>query len=582
MKLILSKNIIKLFLLLTFLSACDSPDEIELTTAADLVLINASIYTVDEAQPWAKTMAIKDGYIVYVGPNDEVNNFIADNTRVIDLQDKMVIPGMQDAHIHPIMSGIRAEILDLSQYETVAEYRSVIRDYVNTNADVEWVLGGGWSMGAFGPGAKASKNIIDELVSDRPVYLGSRDGHSGWANSLALEMAGITKNTPDPVDGIIDRDPETGELIGSLQEGAMALVERIIPADTLETREAGLKYAVKLLNSFGITAMQDAALNGIGISASMDAIDLKAYHSLDQKGGLSMRVVGAHWWVRDRGIEQLDHFKQLRTEYSSRLIKPTSVKIMQDGVMENYTAVLLEPYNIPSQSKGIPMIEPEFLKEIVTAVDAAGFQVHFHALGDGAIRQALDAVEEAIYENGQLGNRHHISHLQLIHPDDFSRFAELDVVANFQPLWAYKDIYIDELTAPFLGSERMQYMYPIKSIQDAGGIIAFGSDWYVSTPNPFHQMETAITRQAAAGKLTEPLLINEGLDLKSAIEAFTINAAYVNNIETETGSIEVGKVADLVILDQNLFDIEAQAISETNVLITLFEGEVVHGDWTKL
>jgi predicted amidohydrolase YtcJ len=328
--------------------------------------------------------------------------------------------------------------------------------------------------------------------------------------------------------------------------------------------------------------MQDAALNGIGISASMDAIDLKAYHSLDQKGDLSMRVVGAHWWVRDRGIEQLDHFKQLRTEYSSRLIKPTSVKIMQDGVMENYTAVLLEPYNIPSQSKGIPMIEPEFLKEIVTAVDAAGFQVHFHALGDGAIRQALDAVEEAIYENGQLGNRHHISHLQLIHPDDFSRFAELDVVANFQPLWAYKDIYIDELTAPFLGSERMQYMYPIKSIQDAGGIIAFGSDWFVSTPNPFHQMETAITRQAATGKLTEPLLINEGLDLKSAIEAFTINAAYVNNIEIETGSIEVGKVADLVILDQNLFDIEPQAISETNVLITLFEGEVVHGDWTKL
>jgi predicted amidohydrolase YtcJ len=242
----------------------------------------------------------------------------------------------------------------------------------------------------------------------------------------------------------------------------------------------------------------------------------------------------------------------------------------------------LEPYNIPSQSKGIPMIEPEFLKEIVTAVDAAGFQVHFHALGDGAIRQALDAVEEAIYENGQLGNRHHISHLQLIHPDDFSRFAELDVVANFQPLWAYKDIYIDELTAPFLGSERMQYMYPIKSIQDAGGIIAFGSDWFVSTPNPFHQMETAITRQAATGKLTEPLLINEGLDLKSAIEAFTINAAYVNNIEIETGSIEVGKVADLVILDQNLFDIEPQAISETNVLITLFEGEVVHGDWTKL
>ena len=576
-------NLAILFAALFLINGCDKePIEAESKLGADLVMFNGSIYTVDETHSWAQAIAIKDGRIIYVGADNAINEFLGADTQIIDLQNKMVMPGMQDVHIHPIMSGIQASTVDLSNFETVAEYRTVISNYANANPEVEWILGGGWSMGAFGPGALANRKIIDELVSDRPVYLGSRDGHSGWANSLALEIAGITKDTPNPIDGIIDRDPESGELIGSLQEGAMMLMESMVPAQTMETRKTGLRYAIDLLNSYGITAMQDAALNGIGISSSLDAVDLKAYHSLEASGELTMRVVGSHWWARDQGIEQLLHFKELRAKYTSKLVKPTTVKIMQDGVMENYTAVLLEPYHVPSQTKGIPMVEPEFLKKIVTAIDAAGFQVHFHAIGDGAVRQTLDAVEESIYENGRLGNRHHISHLQLIHPDDFGRFAELDVVANFQPLWAYKDIYIDDLTAPFLGEERMKLMYPIKSIQEAGGMIAFGSDWFVSTPNPFPQMETAVTRQGATGILKEPLLIEESIDLESAIDAFTINAAFVNNLEKETGSIEVGKYADLVVLDQNLFEIEVYDISETKALLTLFEGRVVHGSVEEL
>ena len=577
------RNLVVLVAVISLITSCEPKSiEIDSSSSADLVMHNGAIYTVDNARSWAQALAIKDGRIIYVGADVGINDFLGADTKIVDLQNKMVMPGMQDVHIHPIMSGIRAGVVDLSDFETVAEYRTVIANYANTNPEVEWILGGGWSMAAFGPGALASRKIIDELVSDRPVYLGSRDGHSGWANSLALELAGITKETPDPVDGIIDRDPETGELIGSLQEGAMILMDKYVPSDTMKTREAGLRYAVDLLNSYGITAMQDAALNGIGITASLDAIDLKTYQSLEAKGELTMRVVGSHWWARDKGLEQLEYFKQLRTKYTSNLVKPTTVKIMQDGVMENYTAVLLEPYHVPGQTKGIPMVEPEYLKKVVTAIDAAGFQVHFHAIGDGAIRQSLDAVEESIYENGRLGHRHHISHLQLIHPDDFGRFAELDVVANFQPLWAYRDTYIDDLTAPFLGEERMKFMYPIKSIQDAGGMIAFGSDWFVSTPNPFPQMETAVTRQGATGSLNEPLSIEESIDLKTAIDAFTINAAFVNNLEKETGSIEVGKFADLIVLDQNLFEIKIHDISETKVLLTLFEGQVVHGDLAKL
>ena len=439
-------------------------------------------------------------------------------------------------------------------------------------------------MSVFGAGGKPNRKIIDELVSDRPVFLTSTDGHSGWANSLALELAGITKETPDPVDGIIDRDPETGELIGSLQEGAMTLLEKYIPSDTMESKIAGLRYSMEMLNGYGITSIQDAIVR---------ETELQTYRHLEGQNELTLRVVASLWWERAQGLEQLENLKKLRTKYTSNLVKPTTVKIMQDGLVENYTAVLVEPYYIPSQTKGIPMVEPEFLKKVVTVLDAENFQVHFHALGDGAVRQSLDAVEESIYENGRLGNRHHISHLQLIHPDDFGRFAELEVVANFQPLWAYTGDYLTELAAPFVGPERLRWSYAIKTIQNTGAKIAFGSDWSVTSANPYHQIETAITRQSASDitalenspvdpEQNIPLFIEESVDLKIAIDAFTINAAFVNNNEKETGSIEVGKFADLVVLDQNLFEIETHDISETKALLTLFEGQVVHGDLAKL
>jgi len=574
------RNTALIIFLLVVVSCGKKTNNSSLQGAADLVLQNGAIYTVDENHSWAQSIAIKEGRIVYVGSDAGAKEFIGTNTKAVDLQNKMVMPGMQDVHIHPISGGILSAACDLNGLSTIAEYRTAISNYANANPDVEWILGGGWAMSVFGAGGKPSKKIIDELVSDRPVFLSSTDGHSGWANSLALEMAGITKDTPDPVDGIIDRDPETGELIGSLQEGAMTLVEKYIPNDTIESKISGLRYTMEMLNGYGITAIQDAIVR---------ENDLKTYNYLEDKDELTLRVVASLWWERSQGLEQLEHFKQLRSKYTSRLLNASTIKIMQDGLVENYTAVLVEPYHLPTQTKGIPMVEPEFLKEVVTAIDAADFQVHFHALGDGAVRQSLDAVEESIYENGRLGNRHHISHLQLIHPDDFSRFVELDVVANFQPLWAYTGDYLTELAAPFIGEERVRWSYVIKSIQDTGAMIAFGSDWSVTSANPFHQMETAITRQSASNitalenapvdpQQDVPLNIEQSIDLKTAIDAFTINAAYVNKLETQTGSLEVGKLADLVVLDRNLFEIEAHDISETSALLTLFEGQVVHGE----
>ena len=291
-----------------------------------------------------------------------------------------------------------------------------------------------------------------------------------------------------------------------------------------------------------------------------------------------MHVVTSLWWENRQDEEQIAGLIEKRKRFTKGNVDAATVKIMQDGVLENYTAVMLEPYLVPSHTRGIPMVDPDSLKDIVTQLDADGFQVHFHAIGDGAIRQCLDAIEAARDSNGPSTNRHHISHLQIIHPDDIARFAELDVVANFQPLWAEADDYVTELNIPFIGEERASWMYPIQSVIDSGGTIAFGSDWSVSTANPFPQIETAITRVNAAVYDIPPMLPEQSIDMAAAIEAFTLNAAYVNRIDDATGSIEVGKLADLIVVDQNLFEIPERDISDTKVLLTLFAGEPVFGD----
>jgi len=564
-----------LIVVLAFLASGCSEDEVPANASgAELVFTNGRIYTVDAERSWAESVAISGGRISFVGSTADADQYIGSNTTVIDLRQRMMLPAFQDSHIHPIYAGMEASACDLNGQDGLAGYRSVIAEYAAANPDVPWILGGGWSMSVFGPGGSPSRSIIDELVSDRPVFLTSADGHTGWANSRALEIAGISKDTPDPVDGIIDRDPLTGEPIGSLQEGAMSLVQQHIPPATLASRQQGLIYAQDLLHSYGITSVQDAIVN---------REELETYAAAETMDQLRLRVVASLWWDRMQGDEQIDDLLALREEFSNGgLLRPTTVKIMEDGVMENYTAAMLDPYLIPSGSRGIPMVEPAALRQVVTLLDDAGFQVHFHAIGDAAIRYALDAVEEALLENGQRGNRHHISHLQMINPADIARFAELDVIANFQPLWAYADEYVTELTIPFIGEERGSWMYSIKSVQDTGAMIAFGSDWSVSTANPFPQIETAVTRKSADDEPFPVFLPEQRIDLASAVAAFTINAAYLNKHENDTGSIEVGKLADLIVTDRNLFEIDSAEISETRVLLTLFEGEAVYGDISSL
>ena len=566
---------IALFFVAAALAGCARDDtgqgDEKKSNAAQLALTGGAIYTVDGARSWAQAIAISDGRIVYVGTDAGAREHIGPETKVVDLKGRMVVPGFQDVHIHPISGGIEANSCDLNSLETVEQYVAAIKKYADEHPDEPWITGGGWLMSAFGPGALARKELIDAIIPDRPVILDSRDGHTVWVNSRALEVAGITDETPDPPDGRIDRDPKTGHAIGSLQEDADELVKSKKPPDSDATREAGLRYAIKMLNGLGITGIQDA---------DVDEDELRAYRKVDEAGGLSLHVVAAIWWEHDQGLEQIENIKRLRSEYTKGRIDAGTVKIMQDGVMENYTAVVLEPYKLPGKKnvRGIPMVEPDLLKKAVTQLDADGFQVHFHAIGDGAVRQSLDAIEAARTANGDLGHRHHISHVQLIHPDDQPRFRKLGVIANFQPLWAYADDYVTDLTLPFISKFTASYMYPIGSMEKSGAVVAFGSDWSVSSANPFWEMETAITRMSALPYSKVPWMPEERITLPEALAAFTINAAYTNRDEKNTGSLEVGKRANLAVLDRNLFETAPTDLSDTKVLVTLFEGKPVHGD----
>ncbi|HYV20751.1 MAG TPA: amidohydrolase [Verrucomicrobiae bacterium] len=540
-------------------------------TRADVVLHGGPVYTVDAVRSWAEAVAIKGDKIVYVGGSKEAAAYIGPKTRVVDLGGRMVLPAFQDAHIHPISSGTSMSVsCNLHDQTTKEAYTKKVAEYAAAHPSASWIRGDGWLLPAF-PGGIPDKRLLDAVLPGRPAYLESKDGHTAWVNSKALEIAGITKTTPDPAGGRIDRDPKTGEAVGSLQDSAMSLVADKIPPYTQEERKTGLRYALRMLARYGVTSFQDA---------SVGPEDLETYRALDAAGELTARVVASLWWERSKGLEQIPAFLNERRTFTRGNVRATTVKIMQDGVFEAQTAALLKPYVGKGEQKGLSMVEPELLKKAVTELDHDGFQVHFHAIGDAAIRQCLDAVEAARRTNGARDARHHMAHIQLFDPTDIPRFRTLGVVANFQPLWAFADDYITELTLPFLDAERQRFIYPIGSLLRSGAVIAFGSDWSVSSANPLEELEVAVTRMGPNGETKTPYLPDERIDLRDALAAFTLDAAYVNFQDDTTGSIETGKLADLIVLDRNLFAIPPAQISETKVLLTLFGGKPIFGDWS--
>ncbi|MGO4690315.1 amidohydrolase [Glaciibacter sp. 2TAF33] len=543
-----------------------------MSTRADTVFTNGAVFDGHEYQPQS-AVAVAGGRIVAVGGEDFAD-LVGPRTEMIDVGGALLLPGFTDAHIHPIEGGLERMRCDLSAGENRAEYRSLIRRYC-VETDAPWILGGGWQLAAF-PGGVPLASELDQIVSDRPVFLSSRDHHAAWVNTRALEMAGITAATDDPPDGCIERD-RAGNPTGVLQEGARLLVSRMIPEDTATENYQALLAAQSYLHTFGITGWQDALVGDYGNHSDTGDVYLEAA----QNGDLTAKVIAALWWDRNRGVEQLAELVHRRGELQHERFAATSVKIMQDGIPENRTAAMLEPYcgSVGSGTSGHSFIDPVELKAVIAAVDLAGFQAHVHAIGDRAVRESLDAFETALSLNGSNDHRHHLAHLQIVHSDDVPRFAALGVTANLQALWASFDPQMVELNLPVLGAERSARQYPFGDLARAGSRLCAGSDWPVTTPDPWAALHVAVNRTlpaSMAGFNPEPFYPQQALGLTTALRAYTQGSAWINHSST-TGVIAVGAAADLCVTDRDPFTGPPSEIGATRVVSTWIDGRRVFG-----
>ncbi len=539
----------------------------------DLIIIGATIETV--AGPIGgrrpEALAVSGGRIRALGSAADIHAMASRATSVVPLDGQTVVPGFIDAHVHPIHGGMARALCDLHEVTGADAYLQAIAAYAATHPERPWITGGGWSLPDF-PGGNPQREALDQVVPDRPVMLYNRDGHDVWVNSVALALAGVDGSTQDPDDGRIERDAR-GEPTGALHEGAIDLVARLVPPDGRDERLDGLLEGQRHLHSLGISGWQDAMVR---------PDDLAAYRAALASGRLTARVRLALLWDSKRGLEQVDELVEMRDAARRDGLQAGSVKLFVDGIIETGTAVLLEPYldsdGAATDNRGIPMIEPELLRAAVVELDRRGFQCHFHAIGDGGVRLALDAVEAARAANGTSDHRHHLAHIELIHPDDIGRFASTGAVANMQPFWAMLEAQMRDLRIPVLGNDRARWQFPFRSLRDAGARLAAGSDWPVTTPNPLLEMEVAITRIDAYNRADEPLFPEERLTLDEALTAFTLGSAFVNHLDGEAGSIEVGKRADLAILDRDIRSPDAGSLGEAKVVTTVVDGAFVWDD----
>jgi hypothetical protein len=493
-----------------------------------------------------------------------------------------MLPAFHDAHTHPVWGGISHSGCALYDGNSPEDYQKIVARCAAEEPGTGWIYGSGWKDGLFPPDGVPDKKVLDVVAPDRPVAFTNVGGHGIWVNSKALEVAGITRDTKDPPNGRIDRD-QNGEPIGSFQEAAVELIVKKLPPPSEKAREQALGYARDYFNGNGIVGWHDALvpISGDEPGQAIPPGVPQTYATMAKNGTLQGHVRLALAWDTKRGVEQIPDLVAAAEKLAAAGVAAKSVKFLLDGVPAQRTAALIEPYTDMPGFKGDLHIEPAVLKDAVTRLDAEGFQVHIHAIGDQAVRTALDAFAQARERNGVNDHRHLLSHVNLIAKDDLPRFKDLGVIVIFQPLWACMDDYM-VLVGARVGPARMEHMYPVMSLLSAGGKVAYGSDWPVASANPLEGIEVALTRRAPGATDGELLAPEERVTLEQAIESYTINSAYASHLEDRSGSLVVGKSADLVVLDRDLFEIPANEISKTQVLVTLFAGEVVHGDLATL
>ncbi|WP_187352088.1 amidohydrolase [Allosaccharopolyspora coralli] len=532
---------------------------------AEKVFVGGPVATMDAVRSTTDACAVRNGRIVALG-SAAVEDTIGPLTEIVDLDGRLLLPGFHDAHVHPLYGGLERLRCDLSATDSAPGCLRRIEHAAERGTG--WLLGGGWESAHF-PGGTPTRETLDAVTDERPAYLLSRDHHAAWVNSAALRIAGLDRQTPDPPDGWIERASD-GSPAGVLHEGATELVTPVLPRAGAADRRAGLLEGQRHLHSCGVTSWHDAI---IGPYAGYDD-PLPTYLELDEAGLLTGKVRGALWWRRDGDDAQLADLRARREKTRGRArMRAETVKIMLDGVCENLTAAMRLPY-LGSRTSGLSHLDSSTVADVVRLLDADGFQVHFHAVGDRAVRDALDACAHARRTNGRSDLRHQIAHVQVVDPDDVERFRDLGVAATIQPRWAVRDAAMTELTLPYLGDRRSEWQYPFGSLRQAGTVLAVGSDWPVSEADPLLALQIAATRTEPGE--TDPLLPAESLPLTDAVAAATIGSAWVNHVDHRTGSLELGKDADLAVLDRDIFRIPVDEIARARVDHTFVEGRLVH------
>jgi predicted amidohydrolase YtcJ len=535
---------------------------------ADMILLHGTVYTLNAKQPWAHAVAIRGEKIVAVGDDAEIEMLRGPATKVIDAGGQLILPGFVDCHIHFLEGSISLGQAHLGRAKNPADIQRILREYAETHPGDGWILGGGWNYAMFGDENLPHKKYLDELFPNRPAFLVGYDGHTSWANSKALALAGIKRDTPDPQNGSIVRDPKSGDATGALKESAGSLVGKLIPKPTRREKLAALRTGFDWANENGLTRVH---------SAGGDFEEFALYDELRRDGNLTLRFTIAYFLnppeLRPKDLAAIEDARQ---KYTGDWLSAGVVKMMIDGVVESHTAAMLEPYTDDPSTKGKLFWEPDKYKAAVAELDKRGLQLFTHAIGDYAVRTALDAYENAENVNHTGDRRPRIEHIETITARDIPRFGKLGVIASMQPLHAYPDEDTLRVWAGNNGPDRASRAWVWNSIAKAGGHLAFGSDWNVVTLDPWEGLQMAVTRQTTEGTPAGGWLPEERVTLAQAVEGYTLGAAYAGRREKTEGSIEPGKLADVIIVSQNIFEIDPHAIAKTKVVKTIVGGRVVY------
>ncbi len=560
-------------LFLLALTACPTTPSAPPVPPAEIVLRGGALFTALSDSKFAQAIAVSGGRIVFVGSDAAAAAYIGKATRVVELGGKFLMPGIVDGHVHPLGGGLILESCSM-KYEalTRTQLRKRVAACLAAEPDAgpnDWLEAFSWqAQGIIPAGARISRKTLDRIETQRPILVHGADGHTAIANSRALALAGITAETLNPPDGKLLRD-KSGAPNGYLLDGAIALVEAALPSVTDAEKQLHLAAAHRHMLSIGVTAY---------LAAAVEADQLGAFAPPAAPGVPQPRVHLAI--LVDATLERepaplVARLRAVREGMQRADLQVRTAKIFLDGVMEYpaQTSALLEPYL--GGDEGELYADPGVLKKIVTALEAAGWQLHFHAIGDRAVRAALDAIEAARTANGPRDARHTITHLELVDPVDVPRFAALGVVANFSPQWAQRDAYTIDSLEPYLGSARQARLYPVRSLLNAGATLSFGSDWPVDASDRLDAVETAITRERAhdvAGALPGVLGADQRITLGEALRAYTVTSAFQLHREKELGALAPGLLADFIVLDANPFELKPAEISEIRVLETWMGG----------